>query len=330
MLNRQKADGNRRPLLLVGEERGALWGGSRISSVIGGEKRQIAELWALSVRDDVNTKIADSDQTLADYIREEGGDTVAPAYRAGDPFPLLLKILDADLPLSVQVHPDRAYAENHGGASKNEMWYILHAEEGAEILYGMKDGLTAADFALLVNEGKTLDGVNVCRIEKNEHYYIPAGLLHALGGGITVAEVQENSDTTYRLYDYDRVDKNGCKRELHLDHALAVLRPYGEEELTLARYDASVDAPTASTLADNDRFRTRAVCEEESFSDSADAYFRAVFALTDTVIVYGEGDLHVPAYRAAFLPAGMGAYTVKGSALVVDADRFFQNETNDE
>ncbi len=327
MLNRQKADGTRRPLLLVGEERDALWGGTRIAQFIGGEKRRIAELWALSVRNDVNTKIAESDLTLADYIRREGGDTVAPDYSPDRPFPLLLKILDADLPLSVQVHPDDEYAAAYAASlGKNEMWYILHAEEDAEIIYGIKEELTAADFAEAVAEGRTLDGVQKKCIAEGESYYIPAGLLHALGGGITVAEIQQNSDTTYRIYDYDRVDKNGEKRQLHLKDGLAVLRPYGEEELALSRYEASAQTPNDKTLADTRRFRVRLVGADESFSDRADRYFRAVFALADLTLSCGDTPLHVPRFHAVFVPAGAGEYTVTGHALVADTDCLFENQ----
>ena len=326
MCNRQKADGNRRPLLLVGEERDALWGGTRISHVLGKEEHRIAELWALSVRDDVNTRIADSEQTLADYIKEEGGDTVAPAYSPEQPFPLLLKILDADLPLSVQVHPDDLYAEEHAGSlGKNEMWYVLHAEEDAEIIYGMQEGMTAADFAQAVEEGRTLDGVYTKKIIEGESYYIPTGLLHALGGGITVAEIQQNSDTTYRIYDYDRTDKNGKKRDLHLKDGLAVLRPYGEEELMLARYEAAEAEPSADTLADTHRFRVRMTDVDQLFCDAAEKYFRCVFALSDLTLSGGGTVLEVPRFHAVFVPAGTGAYTVSGHALVADADCLFQD-----
>ena len=327
MRNIQKADGNRRPLLLVGEERDALWGGTRISRSQGKQEHRIAELWALSVRDDVNTKIAGSAQTLADYIKEQGGDTVAPTYTPDQPFPLLLKILDADLPLSVQVHPDDLYAEEHAGSlGKSEMWYTLHAEEHAEIIYGMKEGMTAPLFAKAVEEGRTLEGVHTEKIAEGDFYYIPAGLLHALGGGITVAEIQQNSDTTYRIYDYDRTDKNGQKRALHLQDGLAVLRPYGEEELTFARYEAAEEEPSADTLADTNRFRVRITAEDELFCDAAEKYFRCVLALSDLTISGGGTVLEVPRFGAVFVPAGTGAYTVSGHALVADTDCLFEKQ----
>lgn len=322
MYNRKKAGGCRRPLLLLPEEKNALWGGDRLYSVKGGAPRRIAELWVLSVRGDVNTKIADSTLTLADYIRTVGGDTVAPDYHPDDRFPLLLKILDAAKPLSVQVHPDDSYAEQVGGDSgKSEMWYVLHAEPKAEILYGMKNGLTAADFAEAVKEGRTLDAVSARKISAGESYYVPAGLLHALGGGITVAEIQQNSDITYRLYDYGRTDQNGQMRELHLVDGLRVLRPYGEDELTVACYEAANEEPSDRLLADTDKFRVRCVLLDEQFCDCADSYFRAVLALTDLTVQSQDCILHVPRFHAVFVPAGVGEYTVKGEALVADADR---------
>ena len=219
-----------------------------------------------------------------------------------------------------------AHLVEKGGMGKSEMWYILRAEEDAEILYSMKEGVSADLFARLVEEGNTLEGVSRQRVRAGEVYYIPAGLLHALGGGITVAEIQENSDTTYRLYDYDRIDKNGQKRELHLADGLRVLRPYGADELSLARYERALESPTAQTIVDSAHFRVRLASENEAFCDEARLYFRAVLALSDLEIEWDGRCLPVRKYSSVFIPAGVGSYTVKGHALIADADCLFEVE----
>jgi mannose-6-phosphate isomerase len=138
-------------------------------------------------------------------------------------FPLLTKILDAQDKLSVQVHPDDAYAKEHEGEyGKTECWYILDAEEDAEIIYGVN----AQDQETLnqMIDNREFDKLfNTVKVQKGDFYYVPAGTVHAIGKGIMILETQQSSDTTYRIYDYDRRDKNGTQRALHLDESKAVI-----------------------------------------------------------------------------------------------------------
>ncbi len=139
-------------------------------------------------------------------------------------FPILVKLIDAKENLSVQVHPDDVFAmENEGGSlGKTEMWYVLDAKEGASLIYGFHRDVTAEEVEKAAKSGKLSKLLNRIPIEKGNVFFIPAGTVHAIGAGALIAEVQENSNITYRLYDYDRIDKDGKKRPLHIEKALKV------------------------------------------------------------------------------------------------------------
>ena len=171
-------------------------------------------------------------------------------------FPLLIKLIDAGDRLSVQVHPDDAYAarvENDRG--KTEMWYILEAEPGASLLFGLRPGFTAADFAEAVRAGDPLRALNSQPVKPGETYFIPAGMPHAIGRGILLAEIQQNCDLTYRVYDYDRTDAQGNKRQLHLGKALEVVRPFTQKEMDDIRFARAKENRPENLLADCPYFR---------------------------------------------------------------------------
>ena len=143
---------------------------------------------------------------------------------AGDVFPLLVKIIDAKDHLSIQVHPDDAYALEHenGQNGKSEMWYVLDASKDAHLVYGLKHDCTEAEIRKAIADGTLLRYLQRVPIQKDDLFFIEAGIVHAIGAGALIAEIQENSNLTYRLYDYDRVGKDGKKRELHVDKAMQV------------------------------------------------------------------------------------------------------------
>lgn len=140
-------------------------------------------------------------------------------------FPLLIKLIDAHDQLSVQVHPDDEFARihEHGENGKNEMWYVVSAEPGAKLIAGVKPGVTRERFASSLRDGTCLDLLNALPVKSGDAINIPAGLVHAIGKGLVICEIQQNSDTTYRVYDYDRRDSEGKTRPLHLEKALQVI-----------------------------------------------------------------------------------------------------------
>lgn len=146
-------------------------------------------------------------------------------FSASDSVPILVKFLFTSSSLSVQVHPDDDYArKHHNSRGKTEMWHILRAEPGAKIALGVREAITKERLRAAALSGEIVDLLHWIPVKPGETYYIPAGTIHAIGGGITICEVQQLSDITYRLYDYKRVDKDGRERELHLDDGVEVSR----------------------------------------------------------------------------------------------------------
>ena len=172
-------------------------------------------------------------------------------------FPLLIKLIDACDALSLQVHPDDTYAarvENDRG--KTEMWYIVEADEGAELIFGLQDGVTREDFAKAVKENDPERVLKRCPVHAGECYFIPAGMTHAIGKGILIAEIQQNCDLTYRVYDYNRRGADGSLRELHVEKAMDVVRPFTEDEVESIRYSRRSDTlANGEVLADCEFFR---------------------------------------------------------------------------
>ncbi len=219
---------------------------------------------------------------LAEYFGAVGAEAVSQTYRLEDRFPLLVKLIDARDRLSVQVHPDDAYASRvEGDSGKTEMWYIVDAEEGATIVYGLADRVSREKFARLVAEGKIKDGMREIPVKKRETYFIPAGMVHAIGSGILIAEIQQNSDLTYRVWDYDRRDAAGQLRPLHTEKALEVIRPFEEAEIDAVRFARGKEE---GMLANNEYFKVwrMEIRDTENVVATADSF-------VSVLCVEGEG-----------------------------------------
>lgn len=205
-----------------------IWGGAGLRDELGrclpGDR--IGESWEITCREDAMSKVVEGPlqgKSLAELVRKYGPELLGRKI-SGENFPLLLKILDAREVLSVQVHPDDEFAGKHeGDAGKTEAWYILKARPGAKIVYGLQPGTTREEFASALKRGELERCLNEVQVKPGEVYSIPAGLVHALGSGIMVVELQRNSDLTYRVYDWNRVDTNGRSRPLHVEKALQVI-----------------------------------------------------------------------------------------------------------
>ncbi|EMF0615742.1 mannose-6-phosphate isomerase, class I [Enterococcus hirae] len=201
-----------------------IWGGSRLRSVFGFDipNDKIGEDWAISAHPHGVSVVENGEyqgqklDELWQNHKELFGNPTEPV------FPLLIKILDAEDELSVQVHPDDAYGMKHEGElGKTECWYIIDAEPGAEIIYG-HHAKTREELAKMIQEGRWDDLLKKVPVKKGDFFYVPSGTIHAIGKGIMILETQQSSDTTYRVYDYDRKDANGNTRELHIQQSIDV------------------------------------------------------------------------------------------------------------
>ena len=205
-----------------------LWGGHRLADDfhIDYEGEILAEAWVLSCHPDGPSVIRNGShagKTLQEYLDSEGMEVLGTHCRRFREFPILTKFIDARDSLSIQVHPGNAFAlQNEGQYGKTEMWYVLDAEEGAFLYYGFREEITREEFARRIRENTLLEVLNAVPVSKGDVLFIEAGTLHAIGKGILIAEIQQNSNVTYRVYDYGRVGKDGKKRDLHIEKALAV------------------------------------------------------------------------------------------------------------
>lgn len=206
-----------------------LWGGTRLKKEFNKKSDLdiVAETWECSVHKDGESIVSTGTykgKTLSEILKSNKDYLGTHPKKIGK-FPILVKFIDAKKDLSVQVHPTDEYAYKYENKSfgKTEMWYVIDAEKDAKLIYGFNRDVTKEQVRKAIEEGKLSKYLQRVDIKKNDVFYIPSGTVHAICSGALVAEVQESSNLTYRLYDYDRVDKNGNKRELHIDKALDVL-----------------------------------------------------------------------------------------------------------
>jgi len=210
-----------------------IWGGNKLRQVLGRNidaAAPIGEAWLIADHPSCESVVAEGafqGKTLRDLMESNSADILGTLAKPtpGGRFPLLLKLIDAGDVLSVQVHPDDAQAAalNEPDAGKTEMWHVLDANPESTLLSGLCEGVTRESFETALEKGDTEKFMHSFPVSKGDSVFVPAGSVHAIGAGILLAEIQQNSDITYRLFDWNRVDSNGNARELHIEKALAVM-----------------------------------------------------------------------------------------------------------
>jgi len=308
-----------------------IWGGRGLEKL--GKKLPdgiIAESWEISSHPDGESKVLSGeyeDLSIAELTKKFGRDIVGSELPQKDlkKFPLLIKLIDANDKLSVQVHPKDEYAKVHenGELGKNEMWYIVSAKPGAKIVYGVSKGVTRETFEAAVKADEIETCLNYLEVSKGDTVNIPAGMLHAIGEGIVIAEIQQNSNTTYRVFDYNRTDSKGIRRPLHIEKALDVIDfdncnisgkqeglkvNVGEnssKEFLLATEYFSVEKYTImgklQEQADGSRFCTYTCLQGEG------------------KIVYLDGSVDISKGESVLIPALLGNYSIEGQLNLIKA-----------
>lgn len=217
-----------RPFLLEPACKEALWGGQKLKEQFGKQSDldNIAETWECSTHPEGPSLVVTGEHKgmLLTEVLQKYPEYLGTHPRSKGELPILVKFIDAKQKLSVQVHPDDEYAKIHeqGQLGKTEMWYVLEADKGAELIYGFYSDMDRVAVRQSVKDGTIERYLQKVKVRQDDVFYIPAGTVHGIGAGNLIAEVQESSNLTYRLYDYDRIDKAGQKRELQLEKALAV------------------------------------------------------------------------------------------------------------
>ena len=297
-----------------------IWGGTRLRDDFGKkcDYDKVAESWELSCHKDGPSVIAtgeDKGLTLKEYIDKHGHSVLGTDCEKFGDFPVLIKLIDAKDNLSVQVHPDNEYAQRvEGEFGKTEMWYIVDCDEGAELLYGFRHEIGKEEFARRIADNTLLEVTNSVPVHKGDVFFIEAGTLHAIGKGILIAEIQQNSNTTYRIYDYGRMGKDGKPRELHVEKAkdVTALRPAKQYPETPAEKH---EGYTSRLLASCEYFTVSVLDIDGGAELSADGS-----SFNSLLILEGEGtagDVGFKKGDSIFITAGTGSYTVSGKCKAV-------------
>lgn len=292
-----------------------IWGGERMRSLFGAssDADRIAESWVLSSHPDGESRIRGGEADgvlLSEYLREKP--ELLGTSRRSDELPVLIKFIDAKSDLSVQVHPTDALAceLEGGGAGKTEMWYVIDCDEGARICCGFRRELGEAELRAAVSEERLEDELSYFPSRRGEVFFIPAGTVHAIGGGNFIAEIQQNSNITYRLYDYGRRDKNGNSRELHLEKGIRASdpKPYEKREPKLIA-DGVRELASCEFF---EVFELKIKRDAELFADE-----HSFLALVCTEGEFSLGEISLKAGECAFIPAGYGEIRVLGKGTLL-------------
>lgn len=311
-----------------------LWGGTTLVPLFGRTPQQdenpVGEAWEIVDRPNDQSVVKNgplAGKTLHELMTVRGADIIGTKYIAGMAFPLLIKLLDTQTHLSIQVHPDSCYTatSDDGAEEKTEMWYILHIQEGAGIYAGLEPGVTKEAFEACIQErGELQTMLQRHQIQPKELYFIKPGRLHAIGGGVLLFEVQNNSDTTFRVWDWNRKDARGNYRKLHVEQALKCI-DFGPDQTTKIEMDrpdpdkeSVIYDLTATRAVSPFRLHEIKICGTVSASTIADdgtSEFHILTATDGEVVISNDHfTATIAAGASCLVPASFGAYTLKPSA----------------
>ncbi len=313
------------PLLLKAPVKSAIWGGKRLQNEYGLESlgENSAEAWLLSCYNGFESTVKNGSltgKTLSEAILSMGRDCLGENAAAFSYFPILIKLIDANDRLSVQVHPDDEYAlKNEGQYGKTEMWLVVDCEKNSEIIFGLKEKVTSDELSRRMTDGSLNEICNIVPVKKGDVFFIPSGTVHAIGKGILIAEIQQNSDVTYRVNDYGRLGADGKPRELHIEKAASVINtsptalPHSADDGDLMLYPFG----TVKSLAECKYFTAEllslngkaGLCEEKSF-------LSLVVLSGNAVLSSSAGIMHLKKGDSVFIPAKMRA-TISGAAEII-------------
>ena len=292
-----------------------IWGGRRLIDEY--HKKYdgdvLAETWELSCHPDGPSYIVNGEYagcTLEEYLKKSGGEVLGTHCRRFREFPILIKFIDAKDNLSIQVHPDNRYAlKNEGQSGKTEMWYVMDCMDGAYLYYGFRKSVTKEEFEKRIRDDTLLEVLNAVPVQKGDVLFIEAGTIHAIGKNIVIAEVQQNSNVTYRVYDYGRIGMDGKRRDLHIEKALAVTcRVPIIKSRTCCPHIASCDYFTVDKLnLDGDIMKKMTgYIGPGSFASILILEGSGTIRGQKETLTYMKGD-------SLFLPAGSGEYEIAGT-----------------
>lgn len=300
-----------------------IWGGQRLKDDFGFESEydKVAEGWMLSCHKDGKNLIEGGEydgQSLDEVIEILGKEKVTGKRSLDFPyFPVLIKLIDAKDNLSIQVHPDNEYAkrvENEFG--KTEIWYVLDAADDARLIYGFKEKITSEEFRNAIENNTLMEVLNSVKVKKGDLFFIEAGTVHAIGKGTLIAEIQQNSNSTYRVYDYGRLGADGKPRELHIQKAVDV------SKTEPPKYDIK---PMGETV-DCKKYKSTLLTKCDLFTVNHYEILESITLETDEnsfnhiLAVEGSGKINGKELRKGdsfFVPANFGKYDISGNCEII-------------
>lgn len=306
------------PLLLGPVIKDYLWGGARLKQEFGfkTDLTKAAEGWMLSIhKDGTNT-------VLNGALKGKPLNEVLEAFgEKSQNFPILIKLIDAKDKLSVQVHPSDEFALKHEGEpGKTEMWYIVDCEPGAELVFGFNKDITGAEFKERIEQNTLTDVLNYVQVQKGDVFFIKSGTLHAIGGGILIAEIQQNSNTTYRVSDYGRLGADGKPRQLHIDKALEVTSLLKSGDFCQSFLPQQRDCYTTQKLAVCEYFTVEKINLNGTFKINND-YFVSLLVLDGAATIkYDKKDLNVKKGDSIYIPSGVTCQ-ITGKAEIIKSTK---------
>jgi mannose-6-phosphate isomerase len=312
------------PLQFQPEMKERVWGGRALAQFgFSLPEGAIGEGWMIGDHPNGTTKVMNGELAGRglDEVRREYGRVLFGSKgfsQKTDRFPLLIKLLDCEDDLSVQVHPDDNYSNLASGElGKTEMWYIIAAKPGAKIIYGMNNGVTREKLAEAIAENRIMNCLQEVPVEAGDSFYIPAGTVHALGAGILVAEIQQNSDTTYRLYDYNRPGLDGKLRELHIEDSLNVIAYNGSGSSFMKTH--ITETGTWLTLAESPFFIVEKglVGPKWELQTTMDSFVILMIIEGSGMLGWVDGSIDTKPGDCFLLPANLGSYSLEGSMTVI-------------
>lgn len=306
-----------------------IWGGRNLTKF---DKQLpegiVAESWELACHPDGMSIIENGcykGRTLKSMVEEFGSDIIGDLAQFNcESFPLLIKLIDANDKLSVQVHPDDDYAKVHEGDNgKNEMWYILDAKPDAKLIYGLKPGVTKPDFEKAVKENKLEECLNYISVKPGDFVNIPAGTIHAICDGIVLAEFQQNSNVTYRVFDYNRKDLKGNYRPLHIEKAMQVIdfnslnKKYIYDGLVYENYcNASLKILVANKHFCVEHYKIMGNIQQDTEFRQFHAY---VCIEGKGIINYDSKSINLHKGETILIPSCIGKYDIEGTMELLKA-----------
>lgn len=290
---------------------GRVWGGRGLESFRDNlPEGNIGESWDVACHKSGTSIVNNGEfkgKKLDELIIEKGEELIGTQI-SKDRFPLLIKFIDAKEKLSVQVHPDDEYAQKvEGDMGKTEIWYVVDAVEEATLILGIKEGCTKEQFKDAIENGTLEEYMNKVKVKKGDVFFVKSGLIHAIGAGVIIAEIQQNSDTTYRVYDYNR------GRELHIDKALEVvnLQLKGEKSRGITMETPGF-SKTYLCLCKNFSLEKYDIQTEVSEESNEERFFIFTCVEGEGRILYDKGVENIRKGDSLLIPASLGKYTIKG------------------